>query len=160
MGNKEKEISKETKESVVDKKWFNILLCVLDAIVISFFSIILTILLYYSHKEVSMETSVAVFSIDWTVFGIFIAIAGLVLVFKPKKRTKTIDLFDKTILVVIVINSLVSAIMLMVTTFFVFAGYDKLFMASAFASLYLLSMIFIMYIILLATVVLDSYSSQ
>lgn len=161
MDNKGKETSKITKEGIINKRWFNVLLIVADTLMMCFFSVALTILLYcFSNKEVSMETSMSVFSIDWTVFGIFIAVAGLLLVIKPKKRNKGIDLFEKTIILVFIINSFVSAIMLMMTTFFVFTGYEKLFIASAFSSLYLLSMVFVLYIIMLSAIVLDNYSSQ
>lgn len=155
MAKKKEESSKEPKESIFDKKWVSVLAIVIDVLIIGFCSIGLTIMLYLSDQEIAMDTAMTIFSIDWTVFGIFIGIAGLMIALKQKKRTKKLDLFDKTGLLVLIINSFISAVMLMVTTFFAFTNLEKQFIAASFSSLYLLSAVFILYIVSLASFVLD-----
>lgn len=146
------------KESVSNKKWFNTLMLIINGLTIGFCFFGLTPLLYFfSETSISMETVTAIFSIDWTVFGIFIAVAGMMIAIKQNKKIKTIDRFVKTELSIIVINSLISCVMLFIASFFVFTGNEKLFMASTFSTLYLLSLVFVNCIFLLAAFVADEW---
>lgn len=146
------------KDSISNKKWVSVLILIINGLVIGFCFFALTPLLYFfSETSISMETVTAIFSIDWTVFGIFIAVAGMMIAIKQNKKIKTIDRFVKTELSIIVINSLVSCVMLFIASFFVFTGNEKLFMASTFSTLYLLSLVFVNCIFLLAAFVADEW---
>ena len=140
------------------RKKLNIVTIVVNAIFTVFCAFALTPLLYFfAESNLSSETTMAIFTTDWTIFGIFIAAAGMMVAVKQNKKIANDDLFTKTQLIIILIESLVSCLMLFVTTFFVFAGNEKLFMSSTFATLYLLSVLFINCIFLLATFVADEW---
>ena len=158
MNNKQEVQEKKIKESITDKRWFNNLMLIINGLIICFCAFALTPLLYFfSETSISMETVTAIFSIDWTVFGIFIAVAGMMVAIKQNKKIKTIERFIKTQLLIIVIDGLVSCLMLFVASFFVFTGNDKLFMSATFSTLYLLSMVFVNCIFLLAMFVADEW---
>ena len=70
---------------------------------------------------------------------------------------KAIDKFFKAELLIIIINSLVSCFMLLVTSYFIFSGNEKLFISATFATLYLLCIVFVNYVFLLAVFVADEW---
>ena len=145
-------------ESFTNKKWFSVLMISINALTVGFCAFALTPLLYcFAYTTVSLEIATTLFSIDWTVFGIFIAVAGMMVAIKQNKKIKTIERFIKTQLLIIVIDGLVSCLMLFIASFFVFTGNDKLFMSATFSTLYLLSLVFVNCIFLLAVFVADEW---
>ena len=148
----------QAKDKPIKRNLSSVLTIVFNSIVVAFCLFAFTPLLYYfSESSISLETVTAIFSIDWTIFGLFIAAAGMMIAVKQNKKTGRIESFVKIQLIVILIESLVSCLMLFATTFFVFAGNEKLFMSATFSTLYLLSFLFINSIFLLATFVADEW---
>ena len=150
--------TEQAKAKPPKRKLSSILTIVFNSVVAVFCALVLTPLLYFfAESTVSSETVTARFSIDWTIFGIFIAAAGMMIAVKQNKKVDRVEPFVKVQLIVILIESLVSCLMLFITTFFVFAGNEKLFMSATFSTLYLLSFLFINCIFLLATFVADEW---
>lgn len=145
-------------ESFTNKKWFSVLMISINALTVGFCAFALTPLLYcFAYTTVSLEIATTLFSIDWTVFGIFIAVAGMMVAIKQNKNIKVVDKFFKAELLIIIINSLVSCFMLLVTSYFIFSGNEKLFISATFATLYLLCIVFVNYVFLLAVFVADEW---
>lgn len=159
---KEQSLSRnKTKESISTKKWFNTLVLVLNIFTTCFCALALTPLLYFfSTSKVSTETVTAIFSIDWTIFGIFIAVASIMIAIKQTKKIRIVNRLIKTELIVLVINGLASSAMLFVTSLFIFIGNEKMYTAATFSTLYLLSLLFINCVFLLAILIFDEWVSR
>lgn len=145
----------------VNKKWFAILVLTFNAIVVAFCLFALIPLLYFlSESTLATETILSIYSIDWTMFGIFIAIAGILVAITQNKDKSMQSLYIKNELVIIIFESIIACLMLFVTSVFIFSGNTKLFMAATFATLYLLVIVFGNYICFLTGFVLDKLLVQ
>lgn len=125
------------------KKSVVVSLIAANSVSLLFCSVPLPILMYFFGKfYIEFDTATSIYSINWTIFGILVAIIGIAIPlykhFKIEQSRKL--LIDVT---TIVIGLLLVCIQLALTPLAIFSGNNQAYFALAFSTLYFVSLIFL-----------------